>query len=46
VVNRGPKSQVFYRTSYLKRIVPRIFRWISHTPEMYSYQSAVLLEKV
>jgi ubiquinone/menaquinone biosynthesis C-methylase UbiE len=46
VVNRGSQSQVFYRTTYFRHIVPCVFRWLSHTPEMYAYQSAVLLEKV
>jgi ubiquinone/menaquinone biosynthesis C-methylase UbiE len=45
VVGRGAESQVFYNSHYLKAILPPCLRWVSHTPEAYGYQSAVLLEK-
>lgn len=46
VVWRGSGSQVFYSSRYFRSIVPPIFRWVSRTPEAYSYQSAVVLEKI
>ncbi len=46
VVGRGPASQVFYNSQYLKAILPPCFRWVSHTPGAYGYQSAVVLEKL
>jgi ubiquinone/menaquinone biosynthesis C-methylase UbiE len=46
VIGRGPESQVFYNSRYLKAILPPCLRWVSHTPEAYGYQSAVLLEKL
>jgi ubiquinone/menaquinone biosynthesis C-methylase UbiE len=45
VVGRGPGAQVFYNSHYLKAILPPSLRWVSHTPDAYGYQSAVLLEK-
>jgi ubiquinone/menaquinone biosynthesis C-methylase UbiE len=46
VVGRGAGSQVFYNSHYLKVILPPSLRWVSHTPDAYGYQSAVLLEKL
>lgn len=46
VVGRGIDSQVFYNLEYFRSIVPPCFRWVSHTPEAYGYQSAVVLEKL
>lgn len=46
VVGRGAGSQVFYNSHYLKAILPPSLRWVSHTPDAYGYQSAVLLEKL
>jgi ubiquinone/menaquinone biosynthesis C-methylase UbiE len=46
VVGRGVTSQVFYNSRYLRTILPPCLRWVSHTPEAYGYQSAVLLEKL
>jgi ubiquinone/menaquinone biosynthesis C-methylase UbiE len=46
VVGRGAASQVFYNSHYLKAILPPCLRWVSHTPDAYGYQSAVLLEKL
>jgi ubiquinone/menaquinone biosynthesis C-methylase UbiE len=46
VVGRGAASQVFYNSRYLKTILPPCLGWVSHTPEAYGYQSAVLLEKL
>ena len=46
VIGRGPESQVFYKSRYLKAILPPCLRWVSHTPGAYGYQSAVLLEKL
>ena len=46
VIGRGPESQVFLNSRYLKAILPPFLRWVSHTPGAYGYQSAVLLEKL
>jgi ubiquinone/menaquinone biosynthesis C-methylase UbiE len=46
VVWRGSGSQVFYDSRYFRSIVPPFFRWQSHNPGAYEYQSAVLLEKL
>lgn len=46
VIGRGASSQVFYNAHYFKATLPPCFRWVSHTPEAYGYQSAVLLEKL
>ena len=46
VLGRGAGSQVFYNSHYLKAILPPSLRWVSHTPDAYGYQSAVLLEKL
>lgn len=46
VIGRGPESQVFYNSHYLKAVLPPTLHWVSHTPEAYGYQSAVLLEKL
>jgi ubiquinone/menaquinone biosynthesis C-methylase UbiE len=46
VIGRGPDSQVFYNSSYFRSLCPPVFRWVSLTHEAYSYQSAVVLEKV
>lgn len=45
VIGRGANSQVFYHSEYFQKIVPPVFEWVSHTPEAYYYQSAVLLRK-
>ena len=45
VVSRGVSPQVFYHSSYFRSIVPPLFRWASHEPEAYGYQSAVVLER-
>jgi ubiquinone/menaquinone biosynthesis C-methylase UbiE len=42
VIGRGTSSQVFYNSRYFKTILPPCLRWVSHTPEAYGYQSAVL----
>ena len=46
VIGRGPWSQVFYNSRYFQTILPPSLRWISHTPEAYWQQSAVVLEKI
>jgi hypothetical protein len=46
VIGRGAASQVFYNSRYFRTIQPPCLRWISHTPEAYFTQSAVLLEKL
>jgi len=45
VIGRGAASQVFYRSSYFRSILPPCLRWVSHTPQAYFFQSAVLAEK-
>ena len=46
VLGRSDWSNVFYHSDYFRSIVPPLFRWVSHTPEAYGYQSAVVLEKL
>jgi hypothetical protein len=46
VLGRSDSSNVFYQSDYFRSIVPPLFRWVSHTPEAYGYQSAVVLEKL
>lgn len=45
-LRRSPQdAMVFYGANWLQRTWGREMRWLSHTPEAYGYQSAVLLEK-
>lgn len=46
VLGRSDWSNVFYHSDYFHSIVPPLFRWVSHTPGAYGYQSAVVLEKL
>lgn len=45
VVGRDDMSLVFYHSDYFRSIIPPVFRWVSHTPAAYGYQSAVVLER-
>lgn len=45
VVGRCTGSQVFYHSDYFKILLPRSLGFVSHTPDAYGYQSAVVLAK-
>lgn len=45
VIGRGEGSQVFYRASYLRGIIPPVLEWVDCFPNAYGYQSAVVLKK-
>lgn len=45
VGGRGPASQVFYDIDYLKRVLNKVYDFVSINEEAYGYQTALLLKK-
>lgn len=45
VGGRGPDSQVFYDIDYLKKVLGKVYDFISVNEEAYGYQTALLLKK-
>jgi len=45
VGGRGPDSQVFYDIDYLKKVLNKVYDFVSITQEAYGYQTALLLRK-